>query len=65
MSHEIRTPLKVIIGFSQLLKREKLLIGPQQEYYDSIHRAGEHLLKLINDILEFKLDVQGYIPKPF
>ena len=52
MSHEIRTPLNAIIGFSQLLKREKLLTGPQQEYSGSIHRAGEHLLKLINDILE-------------
>jgi CheY-like chemotaxis protein len=51
MSHEIRTPLNAIIGFSQLMKREKLTPS-QKEYAGSIHRSGEHLLKLINDILE-------------
>jgi PAS domain S-box-containing protein len=53
MSHEIRTPLNAIIGFSQLLKREKLLTDSQIEYSNSINRAGEHLLQLINDILEY------------
>ncbi len=52
MSHEIRTPLNAIIGFSQLLNREKVLTNSQKEYVVSINRAGEHLLKLINDILE-------------
>jgi PAS domain S-box-containing protein len=52
MSHEIRTPLNSIIGFSQLMRREKLLTAHQQGYCNSIHRAGEHLLLLINDILE-------------
>ncbi|MDD2798839.1 MAG: PAS domain S-box protein [Bacteroidales bacterium] len=52
MSHEIRTPLNAIIGFSQLLNREKLLTETQKEYNNSIINAGEHLLKLINDILE-------------
>jgi CheY-like chemotaxis protein len=52
MSHEIRTPLNAIIGFSQLMNREKLLTDTQKEYNTSIYRAGEHLLKLINDILE-------------
>ena len=51
MSHEIRTPLNAIIGFSQLMNREKLT-DAQKEYVVSIHRSGEHLLKLINDILE-------------
>ena len=51
MSHEIRTPLNAIIGFSQLMNREQL--SPEQQGYAlSIHRSGEHLLKLINDILE-------------
>ena len=52
MSHEIRTPLNAIIGFSQLMNREKSLTESQKEYVTSINRAGEHLLKLINDVLE-------------
>ncbi len=52
MSHEIRTPLNAIIGFSQLMNRDKLLSEAQKEYNNSIIRAGEHLLALINDILE-------------
>lgn len=52
MSHEIRTPLNAIIGFSQLLNRDKHLTKSQKEYSNSIIRAGEHLLNLINDILE-------------
>jgi PAS domain S-box-containing protein len=51
MSHEIRTPLNAIIGFSQLLNREQLS-SIQKGYAVSIYRSGEHLLKLINDILE-------------
>ena len=52
MSHEIRTPLNAIIGFSQLLNRDKDLSDTQKEYNSSIIRAGDHLLTLINDILE-------------
>jgi len=52
MSHEIRTPLNAIIGFSQLMNRDKQLSASQKEYNLSIIRAGEHLLALINDILE-------------
>ncbi len=52
MSHEIRTPLNAIIGFSQLMSRDKHLSASQKEYNISIIRAGEHLLALINDILE-------------
>ncbi len=52
MSHEIRTPLNAIIGFSQLMNRDPLLTASQKEYNVSIIRAGEHLLMLINDILE-------------
>ncbi|MEI8202584.1 MAG: PAS domain S-box protein [Bacteroidota bacterium] len=52
MSHEIRTPLNAIIGFSQLISRDKLLSDSQKEYNLSIIRASEHLLELINDILE-------------
>ncbi|HEY5510348.1 MAG TPA: PAS domain S-box protein [Prolixibacteraceae bacterium] len=52
MSHEIRTPLNAIIGFSQLTNRDKMLSDQQKEYNNSIIHAGEHLLSLINDILE-------------
>ncbi|OFY41253.1 MAG: hypothetical protein A2X18_12950 [Bacteroidetes bacterium GWF2_40_14] len=52
MSHEIRTPLNAIIGFSQLMNRDKQLTTVQKEYNNSIIRAGEHLLELINEILE-------------
>jgi PAS domain S-box-containing protein len=59
MSHEIRTPLNAIIGFSQLLNREQLS-DRQSDYSGSIHRSGEHLLKLLNDILELSKLEAGY-----
>ena len=52
MSHEIRTPLNAIIGFSQLMDRDPLSTEVQKEYIGSIINAGEHLLMLLNDILE-------------
>lgn len=52
MSHEIRTPLNAIIGFSQLMNRDEHLTDSQKEHVISIIHAGEHLLSLINDILE-------------
>jgi PAS domain S-box-containing protein len=52
MSHELRTPLNIILGFSQLLLRGSSLDAQQQEYVDAINRGGEHLLTLINDVLE-------------
>lgn len=55
MSHELRTPLNAIIGFSGTMKEETF--GPigndkYQEYLDDIHYSGQHLLELINDILD-------------
>ncbi|MBK8594715.1 MAG: response regulator [Holophagales bacterium] len=52
MSHEIRTPLNAILGFSQLLMREEGLSSVQKDQLASINSSGEHLLGLINDILE-------------
>ncbi|NJL84548.1 MAG: response regulator [Chloroflexaceae bacterium] len=52
MSHELRTPLNAILGFSQVMNRDAGLSGDQQQYLNIINRSGEHLLSLINDILE-------------
>jgi len=52
MSHEIRTPLNAIIGFAQILVREKSFNAEQIGKIKAIERSGEHLLKLINDILD-------------
>ncbi|BAY50270.1 multi-sensor hybrid histidine kinase (plasmid) [Scytonema sp. HK-05] len=52
MSHELRTPLNVILGFTQLMGRDGSLTLQQQEYLDTINHSGEHLLNLINDVLE-------------
>lgn len=55
MSHELRTPLNAIIGFSEVLKSE--LLGPHtvvqyKEYAGDIHASGQHLLNLINELLD-------------
>jgi len=52
MSHELRTPLNAILGFSQLMDDDANLTREQQENLSIINRSGEHLLALINDVLE-------------
>jgi PAS domain S-box-containing protein len=54
MSHELRTPLNAIMGLSQLLQQEMAgsLNEKQKEYISCIYSSGEHLLSLINDILD-------------
>src|SRR5438270_1191473 len=52
MSHEIRTPMNAILGFSQLMLRDPDVTPRQSQYLGTINRSGEHLLALINDILE-------------
>ncbi len=52
MSHELRTPLNAILGFSQLLLKDEKAYPEQREHIDVVNRSGEHLLALINDILE-------------
>lgn len=54
MSHELRTPLNAIIGFSDVLSLEigGSLNEKQKDYVNDIHNAGEHLLLIINDILD-------------
>ncbi|MGK7950315.1 MAG: ATP-binding protein [Xenococcaceae cyanobacterium] len=53
MSHELRTPLNAILGFVQILARNTNIDREQKKYLDIIEQSGEHLLNLINDILEF------------
>ncbi|MGD2104065.1 MAG: two-component regulator propeller domain-containing protein, partial [Anaerolineae bacterium] len=52
MSHELRTPLNAILGFAQLTQREPNLTEIQRENMAIINRSGEHLLGLINDVLD-------------
>ncbi|BAT54167.1 multi-sensor hybrid histidine kinase [Nostoc sp. NIES-3756] len=52
MSHELRTPLNAILGFTQLIARNQSLSHEDRENLDIISRSGEHLLGLINDVLE-------------
>jgi two-component system cell cycle sensor histidine kinase PleC len=55
MSHELRTPLNAVLGFSEVMKSE--ILGPHsvpayKEYAGDIHSSGEHLLNLINEVLD-------------
>ena len=52
MSHELRTPLNAILGFSQLIHYHEPLSLEQRDRLNIINRSGEHLLSLINDVLE-------------
>jgi PAS domain S-box-containing protein len=52
MSHELRTPLNAILGFSQLMNQDTNLLNEQKENLNIIERSGEHLLSLINQVLD-------------
>jgi signal transduction histidine kinase len=54
MSHELRTPLNAILGFSELLAQQTYgpLTEKQARYVDNVHTSGQHLLALINDLLD-------------
>ncbi|MFC0634857.1 sensor histidine kinase [Brevundimonas balnearis] len=63
MSHELRTPLNAVIGFADIMRQR--IFGPMpdryQTYPDLIHQAGQHLLELINDVLDVsKIAAQRY-----
>ena len=65
MSHELRTPLNAILGFAQIVKRDPALSAQHANAIGTIHRSGEHLLALINDVLDLakveagKLELQA------
>ena len=52
MSHEIRTPMNAILGYAQILQRESNLPPNQRQAVDTIENSGNHLLALINDVLD-------------
>ena len=58
MSHEIRTPLQSIIGFSELIKKEKEI---QKKHIDAIYYSSEHLMHIVNEILDYNRIVSGKI----
>jgi len=52
MSHELRTPMNAVLGFSQLMQRDRGLSPSQRETLNIINNSGKHLLELINDVLD-------------
>src|SRR5579884_453865 len=63
MSHELRTPLNAIIGFSQVMKQRLFgdINAKQEEYLDDILSSGNHLLALINDVLDLSKVEAGQV----
>lgn len=61
MSHELRTPLNAILGFSQLMARDAALDVMHREHIKIINRSGEHLLGLINNVLDMAKIESGRI----
>jgi signal transduction histidine kinase len=65
MSHELRTPLNAIIGFADMLANGYFgsLVAKQQEYVADIRKSGEHLLKMVNDLLDLSnLEIGRQVP---
>ena len=68
MSHELRTPLNGILGYAQIMQRDKNVAPKQQDRVGIIHQCGSHLLTLINDILDLSKIEAGKLelsPKDF
>ncbi len=61
MSHELRTPMNAILGFAQIMHRSKTLPEEHHESVAIINRSGEHLLTLINDVLDMSKIEAGHI----
>jgi signal transduction histidine kinase len=61
MSHELRTPLNAILGFSEQIAQDSTLSPLQRENLETINHSGEHLLGLINDILDMSKIESGQV----
>lgn len=61
MSHELRTPMNAILGFAQMLEYDEDLNKAQQDYTHEILKAGNHLLELINEVLDLAKIESGHI----
>ncbi|MBZ4191449.1 response regulator [Niabella beijingensis] len=62
MSHEIRTPLNAILGFTGLLQRKQTADAEAERYTGLIHKAGENLLQIVNNILDISKIEAGMMP---
>lgn len=65
MSHELRTPLNAVLGFAQLLQLDKSLGDDQRDSVREIVRGGNHLLELINDVLDLARIESGRLELEF
>ena len=61
MSHEIRTPMNAILGFAQIILKDRSLDTRYRSHVETINRSGEHLLTLINEILEMSKIEAGHV----
>ena len=65
MSHELRTPLNSILGFAQIMQCSPNITGENRENLSIIHRSGQHLLTLINEVLDLsKIEAGRMIVNP-
>jgi len=65
ISHEIRTPMNAIMGFTEILLRDASLTDQQRQHLEIVSHSGEHLLELINDVLEMsKIEAGRSTPNP-
>ncbi len=53
MTHELRTPLTAILGYAELLERDRSLDTEALQWVGTVRRSGEHLLSLVNDVLDY------------
>ena len=66
MSHELRTPMNAVLGFAQLLQHSNNLSVEEQQYLNFINQGGEHLLSLINDVLDMsKIEAGRMVLTPY
>ncbi len=61
MSHEIRTPMNSILGFSELFRMAKITNEKKEHYMNIIHSSGRHLVKIIDDIIDFSKIESGQL----